>query len=167
MQLWEGELERRYLLQRAWCLHDAYMTHQEKPTAPLPAFLQDRVAAGQALPEVEMAGGHQEEQPAATSGKRKASSDQQEGQARQEEEVNAVLAYVVTQLRDAPLFREFMHCFHAPSSGDAAVGEEDVNDEYGGGDDDEEDDVEGDDDEEESEAESEEENEDADVWDDE
>jgi hypothetical protein len=105
------------------------MTHQEKPTAPLPAFLQDRVAAGQALPEVEMSGGHQEEQPAATSGKRKASSDQQEGQARQEEEVNAVLAYVVTQLRDAPLFRELMHCFHAPRSGDAAVGEEDMNDE--------------------------------------
>jgi hypothetical protein len=120
MQWWEGELERRYLLQRAWKIHDAYMTHDEKPTAPLPAFLQDRVAAGQALPEVELAGGYQEEQPAATSGERKA---------HQEEEVNAVLAYAVMRLRDAPLFTEFMHCFHAPRSGDAAVGEEDVNDE--------------------------------------
>jgi hypothetical protein len=67
-----------------------------------------------------MSGGYQEEQPAATSGKSKAHQGKQ---------VAAVLAYVVTQLRDAPLFREFMHCFHAPSSGDAAVGEEDVNDE--------------------------------------
>jgi hypothetical protein len=115
MQWWEGELVRRYILQRAWCIHDAYMTHDEKPTVPLPAFLQDRVAAGQALPEVEMAGGHQEEQPAATGG---------EGQAHQEEEMNAVLAYVVTQLRDAPLFRELMQYFHAPSSDDAAVDED-------------------------------------------
>jgi hypothetical protein len=154
------------------------MTHDEKPTAPLPAFLQDRVAAGQALPEVEMAGGHQVEQPAATSGRRKASSDRQEGQAHQEEEMNAVLAYVVTQLRDAPLFREFMQCFHAPSSGDAAVGEDGVNDAYGGGDadddDDDDDDVEGDDDEgddddeeDDEEEVSEEENEDADMSDDE
>jgi hypothetical protein len=119
MQWWEGELERRYLLQRAWCIHDAYMTHQEKPTAPLPAFLQDRVATGQALPEVEMAGGGPEEgQPAATRG---------EGQAHQEGEMNAVLAYVALQLRDAPLFRELMQCFHAPSSGDAAVGEGNAN----------------------------------------
>jgi hypothetical protein len=91
MQWWKGQLERRYLLQRAWCIHDAYMTHQEKPTAPLPALLQDRVAAGQALPEVEMAGGHEEE------------------------ELNAVLAYVAT-LRDAPLFREFMQYLHGPRS---------------------------------------------------
>jgi hypothetical protein len=123
MQWWEVELERRYLLQRAWCIHDAYMTHQEKPTAPLPAFLQDRVAAGQPLPEVEMAGGQQEEQPAATSGKRKASSDRQELQARQEEKTNEVLAHVVTQLRDAPLFQEFLQYFHAPRSGDAAGSE--------------------------------------------
>jgi hypothetical protein len=102
------------------------MTHQEKPTAPLPAFLQDRVAAGQALPEVEMAGGHEEEEPAATSGKRKASSDRQEGQARQGEQVAAVLVYVAT-LRDAPLFRELMQYFHGPSSGDAVVGEENAN----------------------------------------
>jgi hypothetical protein len=126
MQWWEGEFERRYVLQRAWCIHDANMTHDEKPTAPLPAFLQDRVAAGQALPEVEMAGGHQEEQPAATSGKRKATSDRQEGQAHQEEEMNAVLEYVALQLRDAPLFRELMQYFHAPSNRDAAVDEEDA-----------------------------------------
>jgi hypothetical protein len=166
MQWWEGQLERRYLLQRAWCIHDAYMTHQEKPTAPLPAFLQDRVAAGQALPEVEMAGGgHQGEQPAATGGKRKATSDWQEGQAHQEEEMNAVLAYVLTQLRVAPLFRELMQYFHAPSSGDAAFGEEDVNDDHNddGGDDDEE---KWSDDDQESEEDESEENEDADMWDD-
>jgi hypothetical protein len=102
------------------------------------------MAAGQALPEVEMAGGHAEEQPAATSGKKNASSDRQEGQAHQEEEVNAVLAYVVTQLRDAPLFRELMQYFHAPSSGDAAVAEEDDDD--GGDEDDDDDDDDGGDD---------------------
>jgi hypothetical protein len=106
------------------------MTHDEKPTAPLPAFLQDRVAAGQALPEVEMAGGHQEGQPAATPG---------EGQAHSEEEMSAVLAYVVTQLRDAPLFRELMQYFHAPSSGDAAVGDEEEHDDHHYYDDEEED----------------------------
>jgi hypothetical protein len=124
------------------------MTHQEKPTAPLPAFLQDRVAAGQALPEVEMAGGgQQEEQPAATSGKRKASSDRQEGQAHPEEELNAVLAHVVTQLRDAPLFRELMQYFHAPSSGDAAVGDEEDHDDDDDDDNDDDDDGEDNDDE--------------------
>jgi hypothetical protein len=163
MQWWEVELERRYVLQRAWCIHDAYMTHDEKPTAPLPAFLQLRVAAGQALPEVEIGGGHEEEQPAATSGKRNASSDRQEGQAHQEEEMSAVLAYVVTQLRDAPLFKELMQYLHAPSSGDVAIGEENVNDEKEEGDDGEG----GDGDEEDDEEVSEEENEDADMSDDE
>lgn len=39
---------------RARCLRDAFLTHQALPTAPLPACVQGRVAAGEPLPVVEI-----------------------------------------------------------------------------------------------------------------
>jgi hypothetical protein len=75
--------------------------HQAHPTAPLPSFLQDRGAAGQTLPQVEILGG-------------------------QGERAQAVLGYVVTKLNEQ-LFTELMQGFHAPRwyTGDfAGEGEE-------------------------------------------
>jgi hypothetical protein len=119
MQWWEGELERRYVLQRARCLHDAFTKHEDKPTAPLPAFLHDRAAAGQALPELEVMEGGQEEQQGGASGKRKASGGAASAQEEEGEEAHEVLAYVTTQMNEQ-LFTELVQGFHSPE-GDAEV----------------------------------------------
>jgi hypothetical protein len=109
-QWWEGELERRYLLQRARSLHDASTTQRDTPTASVPAFLQARVAAGHVLPQVEVVAGEQEEH-AGADGKRKASEEA--GSTQEEEEQHAVVVGVVTQLNEQ-LFTELMQGFHAP-----------------------------------------------------
>ena len=105
-QWWKGELERRYLLYRARCLHDAHTTHQHTPTAPVPALLKGRVAAGHALPSVETA---PQQSQAGASGQGRASTEA----AHADEERHAVLQYVVTQLNEQ-LFTELVKGFHVP-----------------------------------------------------
>jgi hypothetical protein len=101
MQRWEGELERRYILQRAWRIHDAYSQHRN----PLPAFLQTR-----ALPEVHIVTRQEEEQQqVGAAGKRKPSNEA--SGTGEEETLHATLVYVTTQLEEA-LFKEFMEGFH-------------------------------------------------------
>lgn len=108
------EGERRYLLQRARCLHDAYTTHRDKPTAPVPAFLQKRAAAGQALPEVEILvvarqqGGEQEGAGGTIQAPSEADAVQDV-----EEERYGVLAYVLKQLNEQ-LFTEVIEGLRAP-----------------------------------------------------
>lgn len=99
-QWWdELELERRNTLQHAMSIHDASMTHQVAPSAPLPTCLQARVAEGRALPRVEMPLPHPHE-------------------TRQAEEVRVVLEYVMTHL-DHALFIELMGNFHRPAVEDS------------------------------------------------
>lgn len=104
-QWWEGELERRYLLHRARCLHNAYAMHGDTPTVPVPAYLHGRVAAGQALPSVDVVG-QQAQLQAGASGNGGASMEECE-------ERHAMLAYVVVHL-NAQLFTELIEAFHAP-----------------------------------------------------
>lgn len=126
-QRWKGELERRYVLHRARFLHDAYATHQDKPTAPVPAFLQERVTTGEALPEVEVVEGQQEGQQIGSSGqmkelRSKASTTQQE-----EEERHAVLTYVMRRSNEQ-LFAELMQGFHAQGMNTEAMAADDGSD---------------------------------------
>lgn len=53
-QWWDAEVERRYALCRATRLHKACTTHAENPRSKVPTYLEGRVAAGQALPVVEV-----------------------------------------------------------------------------------------------------------------
>lgn len=80
------------------------MTHRDTPAAPVPEYLQKRVAAGHALPRMETA-----PQPpfseVGTSG--------QGGASREDEKLHAVLHHVVLQLNEQ-LFVELMEGFHAP-----------------------------------------------------
>jgi hypothetical protein len=118
-QWWEGELERRYVLSRAMCLHKAYTTQRDLPTSQVPSYLEARVAAGHAAPVVEVvvwaqSEGQQAEQ-AGASGKRKAageSSDTQGAEAGEEEQRHAVVEYVVTGLNEE-LIRELLEGFHS------------------------------------------------------
>jgi hypothetical protein len=79
-QWWDGELERRALLCRATCLHKAYTTQRDQPTSQVPTYLEARVAAGQAVPSVEVVSPEFEAQ--------------QQRQQEQEQEVARVLAKV-------------------------------------------------------------------------
>jgi hypothetical protein len=76
----------------------------------VPAFLQDRKATSQALPQVEVVVRQQEEQQAGPSGQEGASIEA--GSTEEEEVVQAVLAHVVGQLNEQ-LFTELVQCFHA------------------------------------------------------
>jgi hypothetical protein len=123
-QWWEGRNahKRRYLLERARCLYDTSMTHQHTPAAPVPAFLQARVAAGEALPLVDVVPSEQEEH-SATGGTTRASSEAHaHQQAELQAERHAVLSYVTTTMNEQ-LFTEFMQGFSVPQSFlDAEVG---------------------------------------------
>jgi ankyrin repeat protein len=118
-QWWEGELERRYVLSRAMCLHKAYTTQRYLPTSQVPTYLEARVAAGHAVPVVEVvvwaqSEGEQAEQAGASS-KRKAAGERGEAQgaeAGEEEERHAVVEYVVTGLNEE-LIRELLEGFHS------------------------------------------------------
>jgi hypothetical protein len=118
-QWWEGELERRYVLSRAVCLHKAYTTQRDLPTSQVPTYLEARVAAGHAVPVVEVvvspqSEGQQAEQ-AGASGKRKAADERGEAQgaeAGEEEQRHAVLEYVVKGLNEE-LTRELLEGFHS------------------------------------------------------
>jgi hypothetical protein len=122
-QWWEGELERRYVLSRAMCLHKAYTTQRDQPTSQVPTYLEARVAAGHAVPVVEVVVSPQSERrttrsmarTAEASGKRKAageSSDAQGAEAGEEEQRHAVLEYVVKGLHEA-LVTELLEGFHS------------------------------------------------------
>jgi hypothetical protein len=95
------------------------MEQQATPTAPVPTYLKARVAAGHAVPVVEVVSPQSQEQQqqeggqAGASGKRKAadeSSDAQ-GAGSGEEEVAAMLEYVVTGLNEE-LVTELLGGFH-------------------------------------------------------
>jgi hypothetical protein len=116
-QWWEGRNahKRRYLFERARCLYDTSMTHQHTPAAPVPAFLKARVAAGEALPQVDVVPSEQEEQ-SATAGTTQASSEAHvHQQAELQAERHAVLSYVTTTMNEQ-LFTELMQCFSVPRS---------------------------------------------------
>jgi hypothetical protein len=82
------------------CLHKAYMTQRDLPTSQVPTYLEARVAAGHAVPVVEVVSPESEVQTNAGSGKRKAAGEggSSGGSQAVEEEIHAVLAYVVTGL---------------------------------------------------------------------
>jgi hypothetical protein len=100
------------------CLHKAYTTQRDLPTSQVPTYLEARVAAGHAVPVVEVvvsaqSEGEQAEQ-AGASGKRKAageSSEAQGAEAGEEEQRHAVVEYVVTGLNEE-LIRELLEGFH-------------------------------------------------------
>jgi hypothetical protein len=120
-QWWEGELERSYVLSRATCLHKAYTTQRDQPTSQLPIYLKARVAAGHAVPVVEVVSPQSERRitrnmarAAEASGKRKAAGeggDAQGAEAGEEETRHAVLDYVVKGLDEA-LLTELLEGFH-------------------------------------------------------
>jgi hypothetical protein len=101
------------------CLHKAYTTQRDLPTSQVPTYLEARVAAGHAVPVVEVvvwpqSEGQQAEQ-AGTSGKRKAAGEGGEAQgaeAGEEETRHAVLEYVVKGLNEE-LIRELLEGFHS------------------------------------------------------
>jgi ankyrin repeat protein len=116
-QWWEGELERRYVLSRAMCLHKAYTTQRDMPASQVPTYLEARLAAGHAVPVVEVVvwpqpEGQQAEQ-AGESGEGKATGERGDAQgadAGEEEQRHAVLEYVVTGLNEE-LIRELLEGF--------------------------------------------------------
>jgi hypothetical protein len=112
-QWWDGELERRALLCRATCLHKAYTTQRDLPTSQVPTYLAARVAAGHAVPVVEVVSPQsQQQQQEAASGKRDAAGERGEAQgAGAGEEIGAVLEYVVKGLNEA-LVTELLEGFH-------------------------------------------------------
>jgi hypothetical protein len=118
-QWWEGELERRYVLSRAMCLHKAYTTQRDLPTSQVPTYLEARVAAGHAVPVVEVvwaqSEGQQAEQ-AGASGEGRTAGEGGEAQGaeageEEEEQRHAVVEYVVTGLNEE-LIRELLEGFH-------------------------------------------------------
>jgi hypothetical protein len=113
-QWWEGELERRYVLSRAMCLHKAYTTQRDLPTSQVPTYLEARVAVGHAVPVVEVMWPQSEGEQAGASGKRKAAGERGEAQgaeAGEEEQRHAVVEYVVTGLNEE-LIRELLEGFY-------------------------------------------------------
>jgi hypothetical protein len=74
----------------------------------VPAYLQERAAAGQALPQVNVVT-RQQQATAGARGKRKRS--EAGASTEQEEERAAVLTYVLTQL-DSALFTELVECLY-------------------------------------------------------
>jgi hypothetical protein len=108
-------MERRRALCRAICLHKAYTTQRDKPTSQVPTYLEARVAAGHAVPVVEVVSPQSQEQQAGASGKRKAADGRgsvHETEAEGEEEArHAVVEYVVTGLNQE-LVTELLEGFH-------------------------------------------------------
>jgi hypothetical protein len=119
-QWWDGEIERRVLLCRATCLHKAYTMQRDLPTSQVPTYLQARVAAGHAVPVVEVVSPQSEGRTtrsmarmAEASGKEKAAGEGGDAQEAGlgEEEIRAVLEYVVKGLNEA-LVTELLEGFH-------------------------------------------------------
>lgn len=55
-QWYEQEAERPYLIERARSVHDHSVAMSQSPAVPVPVYLQDRVAAGFPLPQVDIGG---------------------------------------------------------------------------------------------------------------
>jgi hypothetical protein len=125
-QWWESELERRHLLSRAICLHKAHTMQRDQPTSRLPTYLEARVAAGQALPSVEVVLPQLEEQheegkeeegegtQVGPCGKRKAvgePGDQHEAGTAEEEEAHVMLQHVLDGLNEE-LVTELLEGLH-------------------------------------------------------
>jgi hypothetical protein len=105
------ELERPYLLHRAKCLQEQSVQHPAAPASTVPAFLQTRVAAGLALPRVEVVASPQEQQGSAGDTEATPAADASDA-GEGEEEQHAVLAYVLEELNEQ-LFIELREGFHA------------------------------------------------------
>jgi ankyrin repeat protein len=118
LQWYECEVERRRVLARATCFHKAYTTQRDQVTSQVPTYLEARVAAGHAVPSVEVVSPQSKEQQegegqAGASGKRKAAGERDEGAQGTdagEEEGHAVLTYVLTAL-DEHLLTELLEGF--------------------------------------------------------
>lgn len=120
----EGEWERRAVLHRATCLYKAFTTQRDQPTSQMPHYLMARVAAGHAVPLVEVVlpqpEAHREEEQTGPSGRRKAADERevvqgQGAEAAEEEEgkeVHAVLEYVVKGLNEE-LLTELLEGFRS------------------------------------------------------
>lgn len=133
LQWWEGELHRGYLIHKARTLQEDKAVRQQAPTAPLPAYLRQRVKVRD-MPFPEVLSQHDGEE-GAKGGKRDmdggkvvvgaAKGDTGEGRGEEgdhiaahykvvkveEEEMAAVVGYVVKDL--APeLYIELMTSFH-------------------------------------------------------
>jgi hypothetical protein len=135
---WQGELERRALLCRATCLHKAYTTQRDLPTSQVPTYLEARVAAGHAVPVVEVVSPQSEQQQQeGASGKREAAGEGGEAQGVKVggEEIRAVLEYVVKGLNEE-LVTELLKGFHCGNEEEEEVDEEE--DDYEGEDEDDE-----------------------------
>lgn len=100
LQWWEGEMERAYVLHKARALHDDTTTRQQAPEAPLPAYLQGRVASTSLLPQVDVLDVQKEGQQDGKTGQIRALSLDEEGMC-------AMVGYVVKDL-DGHLYKELM-----------------------------------------------------------
>jgi hypothetical protein len=93
---------------RAVCLHRAYATHRDNPSSVTP-YLEARAAAGLALPIVEVVSPQsQQEQEKEQAHEH----DDPRGADAGEDELHAVMAYVVKKLNEA-LLTELLEGFHA------------------------------------------------------
>jgi hypothetical protein len=86
-------------------MHDTYTTHQQTPTRPVPGYVEARVEAGLALPDVEMVAGSRRPKKRTRGGLAAVAGKQQEK--------HAMVEWVVEEL-SAELFTELMQGFHAP-----------------------------------------------------
>jgi hypothetical protein len=105
------ELKRPFLLHRAKCLHEQSVKHPAVVASTAPAFLQTRVAAGLALPRVEVVASPQEQQGSAEDTEVTPAADASDA-GEGEEERHAVLAYVLGELNEQ-LFIELKEGFQA------------------------------------------------------
>ena len=132
MQWWEGELERGYLLHRARYISDqsrlfsgassaisalAAVCTQDLPSVP--AVLKQRLNPPP-IPSVQVVdpSGQQQQQQqkeVAGGGKRKAEEEEEKGQGPSEEERDAMIKYVVHELKDElyTVLAEGFHCSEA------------------------------------------------------
>jgi hypothetical protein len=106
VQWWEDEPQRAYVLHKARTLHQDTTTRQQAPAAPVPAYLSPRVQGGKRLPQVEVAVGRPDRQ-----GTRAAQEGRQAKEKEKDEEVCAMVGYVVKDLA-AELYTELLQGLH-------------------------------------------------------
>jgi hypothetical protein len=100
LQWWAGELQRGYVLHKARTLHEDTATRQQAPAAAVPAYLSARVTPGKVLPSVQVVAIDQAGEEGAAKRER-----EEGGQAKDEEELCAMVGFVVRDL-DGHLYTE-------------------------------------------------------------
>jgi hypothetical protein len=101
LQWWEGELHRAYVLHKARTLHEDTATRQQAPAAPVPAYLTARVTPGSVLPSMQVVAIDEAGEEGA------AKREREEGGQAKEEEVFAMVGFVVRDL-DGHLYTELL-----------------------------------------------------------